>query len=212
MRCSLPEKPCLEFSAATMSFRQSRRRRSNLGGRLVYYGFFAGAVPNTYDALSRTASIDEFRAATRGLVAGSQNYAAADEPGNILSSSYQGTPCRGYLNRDAEGNWKAGADPNQLLDGSRYGAFKIPVKDGGSDETEGASDPYSCVVPFDKMPAAMNPARGYVFTANNDPGNISTDSTFANDPYYIGGPWDIGYRANTISTECAMLSRNARQI
>ncbi|MFO0659073.1 MAG: penicillin acylase family protein [Polyangiaceae bacterium] len=169
----------------------------------VYYGFFAGAVPNTYDALSRTSSIDEFRDATRGLIASSQNYAAADDQGNILYSSYQGTPCRGYLERDAQGAWVNGADPNLLLDGTKYGAFKIPVKEGKVDESVGVSDPYACVVPFDKMPAAINPAKGYVFTANNDPGNIATDSTFANDPYYIGGPWDIGYRAHTISSSLA---------
>jgi penicillin amidase len=51
------------------------------------------------------------------------------------------------------------------------------------------------------MPAALNPDRGYVLTANNDPGNLGVDGSLTNDEWYIGGPWDVGFRADTINRE-----------
>ena len=42
------------------------------------------------------------------------------------------------------------------------------------------------------------PSTSFLVNANNDPGGISTDGDLMNDPYYIGGPWLEGYRADTI--------------
>ncbi len=95
-----------------------------------YGGFDPGSVLTAQDALGRANDVVEFRDATRGLVAYSQNFAVADGDGNILYTSYQAVPCRGYLARNTDGTWADGSDPSLLLDGTRYGGFHIPVKDG----------------------------------------------------------------------------------
>jgi penicillin amidase len=47
----------------------------------------------------------------------------------------------------------------------------------------------------------VNPEQGYVVSANNDPGGLSFDGSLTNDPWYIGGPWQDGYRPNQISEQ-----------
>lgn len=147
------------------------------------------------DRWGKARDVAAYRQASRGLVGYSLNQVAADAQGSIYYAGYQAVPCRGYLPRDSERNWLPGADPRQLLDGTRYGGFRIPVRDGVVDEAPGQSDPYQCVVPFERTPAALNPDRGYVQTANNEPGEITGDGSVTNDPYYIGGPWGDGFRA-----------------
>lgn len=167
-----------------------------------YTGFDVAGVLPTTERLGHSKDVHEFREATKGLIAYSQNFAVADSSGNIYYTSYQTVPCRGYLPRNADGSFKSDANPDQLLDGTTYGAFRIPtLADGNVDEAPGASDPYACVIPFVDMPASLNPDSGYVATANNDPGNISTDNSLTNDKWYIGGTWDVGFRADTISRE-----------
>jgi len=146
------------------------------------------------DRWGRARDVAAYRQASRGLVGYSLNQVAADAQGSIYYSGYQAVPCRGYLPRDSDRNWLAGADPRMLLDGTRYGGFRIPLRDGLVDETPGQTDPYQCVVPFERIPGALNPDRGYVQTANNEPGEITGDGTVTNDPFYIGGPWGDGFR------------------
>jgi penicillin G amidase len=167
-----------------------------------YTGFDVAGVLPTTDQLGHAADVHEFREASKGLIAYSQNFAVADSSGNIYYTSYQTVPCRGYLPRNADGTFQTDANPDLLLDGTVYGAFRIPtLPDGKVDEAPGANDPYACVIPFVDMPASINPNSGYVATANNDPGNISTDNSLTNDKWYIGGTWDVGFRADTISRE-----------
>ncbi len=164
-----------------------------------YVGLDNGNILQAVERFGRANNVMEFREATRGLVAYSQNIVAADSTGAVLYTSYQTIPCRGYLDRNPDRTWAAGSDPSGLLDGTRYGGFRIPTRDGIVDESMGAADPYACVVPFDQVPQSINPSQAYVVTANNDPGNITIDNSITNDPYYIGGPWMDGYRADRIS-------------
>ncbi len=168
-----------------------------------YAGFDAGATLAAYDALGHAEDVHAFREAMRGMVATSQNYAVADSGGNILYSAVPGVPCRSYLPRKKSGQWVPGADPNFLLDGTRYGAFEIPISQGKVDEVPGETDPYACVVPFEASPMSINPATGYVAAANNDPAGLSFDGSLSNDAWYLGGPWDVGFRVHTISTKLA---------
>lgn len=132
--------------------------------------------------------VEEFNAASRNFVGGGLFMAAGDQAGNVLFSSYQAVPCRGYLPRE-EGRYIEGADPNFLLDGTLYGGFELPTDaEGRADEL--SEDPQRCVIPWVAMPKAKNPDEGFVFTANNDPAGIDTDGDNTNDAYYIGGPWE----------------------
>lgn len=163
-----------------------------------YVGLDASNIFESFARFGTANNVAEYRQATKGLVAFSLNQVAADSAGSVYYSGYQATPCREWLPRNADRTWATGADPSLLLDGTRFGGFHIPIRDTIVDETAGRTDPYQCVVPFERTPASLNPMRGYVFTANNEPGHITDDNSLTNDPWYIGGPWNDGYRAERI--------------
>jgi penicillin G amidase len=166
-----------------------------------YVGLDMSDLLGTFDKMGKAQDVYDFREQTRGLLATSLNFTVSDNGGNILYSAFQAVPCRGYLDRDGQGQWLSGADPNLLLDGTRYGGFSIPTRDGRIDEEAGAPHPNRCIVPFDHIPYRFNPDSGYVLTANNDPVGISFDDRLYNGPWYLGGPWDVGFRADTIDRE-----------
>ncbi|MBA2661986.1 MAG: penicillin acylase family protein [Bradymonadaceae bacterium] len=168
---------------------------------LDYVGFDTGDMMGTLGELGRTKDVLEFRESTRGLMTSSLNFTVSDGDGNIYYSAYQAVPCRGYLPRGDSGGWAEGADPTLLLDGTRFGGFTIPMNGRRIDETPGQSDPYACVVPFEETPQRLNPASGYVLTANNDPVGVAFDNDLSSGPWYIGGPWTEGFRADTIDRE-----------
>jgi penicillin amidase len=164
-----------------------------------YTAFSDGNILNAVDRFGKAASVEEFADATRYLVAYSQNMGVIDHTGKSMYTGYQAVPCRTHLPRDPSGSWLEGADPRYLIDGTQYGGFEIPVlADGQVDESQ-ASDPSRCVVPFDEYPMTIEPAAGYVVNANNDPAGFSLDSDLTNDRWYIGGPWDNGWRAQRIA-------------
>ncbi len=168
-----------------------------------YVGLDASNIFESFARFGVANNVREYREATRGLVAFSLNQVAADASGSVYYSGYQAVPCRAGLPRNADRTWAAGADPTMLLDGTRFGGFHIPIRDTVVDEEPGRTDPSQCVVPFDVTPASLDPSRGYVLTANNQPGHIVDDESLTNDPHYIGGPWNDGYRAERIGAVLA---------
>lgn len=164
-----------------------------------YTAFSDGNMLNAVDRFGHAESVEDFRDATRYLVAFSQNMGVADRSGSVLYTGYQAVPCRGYLPRGEDGRWIPGADPMFLLDGTTYGGFEIPVTSDGMVDESFASDPYSCVVPWADYPTTIDPAQGYVVNANNDPGSITLDNDLWDEPWYIGGPWVEGWRAHRIA-------------
>lgn len=172
-----------------------------------YVGFDVSNVPGALRDFERASTVADMRNAQRRFVAFAQNFIGADKTGAIYYSGYTGAPCRRYLQRTGSGaaqRWAAGADPRLLVDGTQYGGFTVPVDATGHvDEAAGASDDYRCVVPFAQWPQSLDPERGYALTANNDLGGTSLDNNIANDANYLGGPWDVGYRARTIRDQLA---------
>jgi penicillin amidase len=173
-----------------------------------FTGLDVGSLMSATDGFGLAGDVEEFRQNARGLVGYSQNIVAADKDGGILYTAKDAVPCRGYLPRNPDGSWIDGADPRRVLDGTTYGGFEVPLRDGVVDETASGGDPQRCLVPFDSTPQSLDPDRGYVLTANNDPGNIGTDSSLENDPWYIGGPWEGGFRADTIDRTLAALTES----
>ncbi|NIW32295.1 MAG: hypothetical protein GWN25_36060, partial [Actinobacteria bacterium] len=169
-----------------------------------YYAPFAGgSLLRAVKGFEDANDVEEWRQAMRNVIGFGLNFAAADVDGNIAYTGYHAMPCRTYLPRDAgTGRFEPGADPTLIIDGTTYPAWDIPLDaQGRVDEAAAAAgDPVGCAVPFDEWPQAVNPARQYVANANNDPGAISLDNDPWNDPYYIGGPWDPGYRVDRITT------------
>ena len=176
-----------------------------------YTGLDKGNLLLGLDAFGTSNNVDEFRQATKHLVAYSQNLVAADSAGDVFYSGYQAVPCRGYLKRNADGTLAEGADPSQLLDGTTYGGFTVKIgADGKVDEAGSKDDPYTCLVPFEKYPQSKSPKRGYVLTANNDIGGASIDNSLTNDPWYVGGPWLAGFRAKRIDDELIRLAKEKK--
>ena len=164
-----------------------------------YTGLDPSGIVGALDAWGHAADVEEMHEAARGLVAYSQNIVAADTSGSIWYTGYQAVPCRGYLDRNADGSWAEGANPTMLIDGTRYGGFTVPL-DGDQRVDESVSaDPSLCMVPHAEYPFSIDPAQGWVATANNDPAGHSLDDVLENDDWYIGGPWDGGARMHRIA-------------
>ena len=172
-----------------------------------YTGLDVTVALDAYESFSKATSVAEFQTLHKRLAVFGSHFNVADVDGHILDTGYHAVPCRDGLPRTAEGRWAPGADPSRLLDGTLHGGFRIPFSpDGTVDEGAGAQDPTACVVPFERFPAVLDPARGFVFTSNNDPAGYSFDDNLANDPEYIGASWDIGFRARTVRDRLASLT------
>ncbi len=167
-----------------------------------YVGFDVSNVPGALREFSQASTVRELRNAQRRFVAFAQNFVGADSTGAVYYSGFTGAPCRGYLERVGVGaarRWAPGADPRMLLDGTKYRGFSIPLDAMGRvDDTRGAMDAYQCALPFDAWPQSIDPERGYTLTANNDLVGTTFDNNLANDQHYLGGPYDVGYRARSI--------------
>ena len=166
-----------------------------------YYGpFDGGTLLRAFREFSRADTAEDFRQAMRHFIGYGGSMIASDRQGSVVYSAYHAVPCRDYLTRDGSNVWVPGADPRRLIDGTRFGAWRIPLDaQGRVDEAAAAAGgPTACAVPFDQWPQALDPNRQYVHHGNNDPGNIATDNDLFDDPYYIGGPWIEGYRAARI--------------
>ena len=160
-----------------------------------------GRLPDLLLSMGAAESADDFRLAMRRNVGFTNNFTVADDQGHVAYTGYNGTPCRGYLRPDepSSATWADQADPQRIVDGTRYPGFTVPqLEDGTPDESLGASDPTRCVVPFERWPQSLDPARGFVLTANNDLGGTSLDGDLGNDEHYLGGRWAPGYRGDTI--------------
>lgn len=168
------------------------------GVSLDWTAFDAKDTLAAVDGFARSKSVAEFMEQTKKLVGYGQNIVVADGDGEIMYTGYHALPCREYLERSGD-QWAAGSNPRQLLDGTRHGGFDLSG-DG-------------CKVPFDVGPRSVSPSQGFVHTANHDPLGNAFDDSLANDQHYIGGPWALGYRANTIDRGLAdVTSRQAATV
>ena len=172
-----------------------------------YTGYDIGNMFTSIMGFLESDDAATFQQHARRHVGYAQNLIAADVHGGLQYTGYTATPCRGYLPRDADGEWLPGANPRRVLDGTQYGGFEILLGEDGlplheADDTE----PQRCVVPWSEFPSGLNPDQGYLFNANNDPGAQTFDGTFANDTWYFGGPWTPGFRAHRID---AVLGQHA---
>ncbi len=111
--------------------------------------------------LNRAENWDDFRTALSTWDIAAQNFVYADVEGNIGYQATGLTPIRA----DGDGRW--------------------PVP--------GWTDQYSWdgMVPFDELPSVLNPARGFIATANN----AVVDGSY---PHLLTSDWAYGYRAERI--------------
>ena len=149
--------------------------------------------------VNKAQTVEDFAEVLTHTAALSQNFVVSDATGSVMYTQFQAMPCRGYLDRDADGSFAPGANPRFVLDGTRYGGFTIPFTSEGRLDFD-ATEPERCVIAPQDYPSVIDPAQGFVLSANNDPSGLSLDSNVENDAIYIGGPWEDDYRAHRIET------------
>ncbi len=111
---------------------------------------------------------------------GSSNFVFGFSSGEIYYSGRSDIPIRSEGARTF--------DPRDNIEGTGP-MFVLPGD--GSAEWEGfLSD--------DLIPHALNPEKGYVITANNDPVGVTLDNDPVNAEHYLGGFFDLGFRAQRI--------------
>ena len=113
-------------------------------------------------AYDRAQTWDDFRTALKDFAVPSQNFIFADTKGDI-----------GY---------------------QMPGLVPIRAKGDGWLPVPGWTDEYAWTgyIPFDQLPNALNPAQGFIVTANNPV--VGKDY-----PYFISRDWDYGFRAARIT-------------
>ena len=129
----------------------------------------------TFVGLNYAANWNEFREAFRDFVGPSQNFVYADVEGNI---GYLGP---GHIPIRAQGN----------------GALPVP---GWTDDYE-----WQGWIPFEELPQALNPAAGYIATANN---RVVGDAY----PYFLSNDWAEPYRAQRIVQQLESMSSSGKSI
>jgi penicillin amidase len=120
-----------------------------------------------------------------------------------------GPAIQGWMNLNKAGNWDEFVEAMRLIEAPQLGVAygdvdgnigywatgKVPVraKGDGSVPAVGWTGEYEWVeeVPFEEMPHALNPERGYVLTCNH---RITPDDY----PHFLGNVWMNGYRAQRI--------------
>ena len=143
-------------------------------GRLLlnWTGFRATRESASYLGLDRARTLDELERAIDLLDVGAVNFIAADATA-IDYYVHAAVPDRGDpAARPMPWHTVSGDDPASLW-------------------TRGD-------LPPEKLPHLRAPARGYLWSANNDPFGFTADGNVENDPFYYGAFYDKGFRAHRI--------------
>ena len=164
---------------------------------LQFTGFHATRELSAFSAWNRAQNLTEFVAGLQDFDFGSQNFAYADDQGNLAYFASAENPLR----KDLEDGGVTGLPPYFIRDGSGPNNW---VPDPA--QTQGQAIPYA-VLPFDEMPQTVNPENGFFVNANNDPAGVSLDNNPLNQVrpskptaiYYLNPSFAIGMRAGRIT-------------
>src|SRR5262249_33111711 len=139
--------------------------------------------------LATARTVDEARTAQLNFKVGSENFIVAARDGDISWSTISRVPIRDPRARDLQ----IGADG--IVSG-HCPSFILPGD--GNYEWTGDIDPQL-------LPADRNPAKGFIATANNDAVGVPDDGHPCNEPQYLGGRYDLGWREARIAERLAAL-------
>jgi len=166
---------------------------------IQYTGLAPTREAQTFLGFARARNLEDFKRALRFFTFGSQNWAYADVEGNIAYFTSAELPLREDLETLGRVD---GTPPFLIRDGThRYKNEWLPVTRPQPDQAL----PYE-ILPFEEMPQVVNPAQGFIASANNDPVGV----TLANNPlgrrratggiYYLSPGYDIGCRVGQLTT------------
>ncbi len=153
--------------------------------------------------LDQARSVDEFKAALQYFDVGVQNMYWADVEGNIAWFTSSEKPMR----EDLANFTIDGAPPSIIRDGTGAAANEwLPVM---NPQPQQALD-YE-ILPFDEMPQLVNPEKGFVTNANNDPVGTTLDNVPYNEVrpsgtglYYLDSYY-AAYRMGRVDREVKAL-------
>lgn len=126
--------------------------------------------------LGKAASVSDFHTALDKFGCGAQNWVFGLDNGDIGWYPAHNLPIRKHI---AAGN-------------TDWPPF-LPMP-GDTSDTQ-----WDGFIPHAELPQVVNPAKGWIATANNDPVGNSFDNDPFNDGHYLGFRWTVGYREGRIS-------------
>jgi penicillin G amidase len=173
-----------------------------IGLSVQYTGWGPTRELDAFRIWNRAGNLDEFKQGLQYFDFGSQNWSYADVDGNIAYFTSGELPLREDLQNLAHAD--GGIPPYFIRDGTH--TLKHEWLPAGSTLEPGQAIPYQ-ILPFAEMPQVVNPLRGFIVNANNDPIGTSND----NDPidqlrhdggvYYLGTGYDRGFRIGQIEQQ-----------
>lgn len=144
---------------------------------------YTGQVPSDelafFAGLLDADSFADVEDAQDNFVVGAQNFSFASQAEGIRWSTQARIPQRDA--RACTFSYNAAGVPS--------GVSPLFVLDGASGNYEWTTDLDERYIPHE-----VNPARGYIATANQDNVGVTADGNPCNDAFYIGGDFDVGYR------------------
>ncbi len=160
-----------------------------------YIGFGPTRELETFAIWNQARTLDDFKAGLQYFDVGSQNFIYADVDNNIAYFTSGEMPIR----EDLQAGAVSGLPPFFLRNGSAGGNDWIRV----TTRPAGQASSYQ-ILPASEMPSVVNPARGWVVNANNDPAGTTLDNNALNQLrpgggiYYLNGGYS-GFRAGRIT-------------
>ena len=175
-----------------------------------YAGFSGTREMQAFRSINRARNLPQFTAALQSFDVGSQNFIYADKEGNIAYVAAGEMPLR----EDLENGAPVGLPPFFIRDG-QGGNEWLPAQDNDPNRAL----PFA-ILPFSEMPQLVNPRRGFIVNANNDPIGNSRDNNVLNvlrpngGIRYIGSGYgfDLGIRAGRIEQLLASFLASGRKL
>ncbi|MBN1210680.1 MAG: penicillin acylase family protein [Myxococcaceae bacterium] len=130
--------------------------------------------------LNTATNLEEVRAALANFKVGAQSFVVVTRGGDIFWSTQSRLPVRDPRAMTYDPQTQAGLSPAMVLPG-----------DGSAEWIGDLEDRL--------LPQDLNPARGFIATANNDLVGTTQDGNPFNDPHYIGWGYDLGHRIARIT-------------
>jgi penicillin amidase len=175
-----------------------------------YAGFSGTREIQAFRGINRAGNLNQFTSAIQSFDVGSQNFLYADTAGNIAYFSSGEAPLREDLQAGAVNGL-----PPFLIRNGQGGNEWLPAQ--GTDANRAL--PYS-ILPFSEMPQLVNPPRGVIVNANNDPSGNSRDNNALNvlrpggGIRYLGSGYnfDLGIRAGRLESLFAPYLANNQKL
>ncbi len=124
-----------------------------------YAGFSGTREMQAFRSINRAGNLTQFTAALQSFDVGSQNFIYADKQGDIAYFAAGEMPLR----EDLENGAPVGLPPFLIRDG-QGGNEWLKAQDNDANRAL----PFA-ILPFNEMPQLINPPRGFIVNANNDP-------------------------------------------